>query len=116
MKTSEIFKGQVYETKMLGRFTSETKVLSPIEVLANVEGFIIFKRDGIKEAFHDKYFISTFIKACKYRLKSKDFEYNGYIVVWDDGVYNIGNPVSCCAMTAEDARAKIDEFDNCEKY
>lgn len=41
MKTADIFKGQTYVTAMLNRFISEKKVLSPIKVLAHVEGFII---------------------------------------------------------------------------
>jgi len=64
----EITRGQVYKTKMLSRFSSETKTLSPIKILAHVEGFVIFKRDNEKQAVETKSFISTYLKACKYKL------------------------------------------------
>lgn len=79
MKAADIFKGQIYVTEMLNRFSSERKPLNPIKVLDNVEGFIIFKRDGVKQAVYANSFISVFIKACSYKLKTKDFEYKGYL-------------------------------------
>lgn len=69
MKSSEIWGKQIYVTEMLSRFTSETKTLSPIKVLDNTFGFIIFERDGEKQAVTAKSFISTYIVACKYKLK-----------------------------------------------
>lgn len=110
MKANEIFKGQVYTTTMESRFTSETAPLSQIKILAHEAGFVIFKRDGIKQAVETSTFISTFIKACKYKLKNKDFEYRGYLVIWDDGVYNVGMPASCCGLTVAEIKIKIDEF------
>lgn len=110
MKKTDIFEGQVYETKMLSRFSSEKTTLSPIKILAHECGFVIFKRDGQKQAIHTKDFISTYIKACGYKLKNKDFQYRGYLVIWADGVYNIGMSASCCALTVAEAKAKIDEF------
>lgn len=109
MKAAGIFKGQTYVTTMLNRFVSEKKVLSPIKVLAHVEGFVIFKRDEIRFAITAKNFIETYIKACKYKLKNKDFEYKGRIVVWADNVYNIGDGL-CAALTVSEAKSKIDEM------
>lgn len=75
MKSADIWKGQLYVTDMVSRFTSETKVLSPIKILANVEGFIIFTRDGVKQALATKSFTSTYITACKYKLKQRGYKY-----------------------------------------
>lgn len=113
MKKTDIFKGQTYITDMISRFsTSGKENLPPIKVLAHEAGFVIFTRNGVSMAVKTKSFISTYIKACKYRLKNnKDFEYKGYIVVWADGVYNIGNPISCIAGNKSWAKAKIDEFE-----
>lgn len=71
MKAQEIFKGQTYTTTMENRFSSKIEPLAPIKILAHVEGFVIFKRDGIKQAIETSSFISTFIKACKYALKKR---------------------------------------------
>lgn len=90
MKSSEIFKGQVYVTKMLDRFASEKKNLSPIRVLANIEDFVIFKRDGFKMAISTKQFIDTFINACGYRLKDMDIDYRGFLIVYYEGKYVVG--------------------------
>jgi hypothetical protein len=72
MKHSDIFQKQVYVTDMLSKFTSEIKVLSPIKILDHTCGFVIFERDGHKQAVETKSFISTYIRACGYKLK------NGY--------------------------------------
>lgn len=112
MKSQDIFKGQVYITSMENRFSSNTKPLPPIKILAHEAGFVIFKRDGHKQAIETKSFISTFITACKYRLKNKDFEYKGYLVIYDEGVYNVGIPASCCGLTVAETKRKIDEFNH----
>lgn len=70
MKHSDIWSKQVYVTEMLSRFTSEKKTLSPIKILDNTCGFVIFERDGEKQAITTKSFISTYIVACKYKLKN----------------------------------------------
>ncbi len=70
MKHSDIFQKQIYITTMLQRFTSENKVLSPIKILDHTCGFVIFERDGLKQAIETKSFISTFIRACGYKLKN----------------------------------------------
>lgn len=114
MKAKDIFKGQTYTTTMDNRFSSKVEPLGPIKVLAHEAGFVIFKRDGVKQAVETSSFISTFIKACKYKLKNKDFEYRGYLVIWDEGVYNVGMPASCCGLTVADTKRKIDEFNHCK--
>lgn len=71
MKRADIFKGQTFTTEVLSRFDIDNKPLSPITILAHVEGFVIFKRDNHKMAVETKSFISTYLTACKYRLKKK---------------------------------------------
>lgn len=108
MKNKEILKGQIYKTKVLSRFSSTPKTLHPIKILANIEGFVIFKQGPLKQAVEIRSFVQTYIQACKYKLVTNDFEYKGFLVVWDEGVYNIGG--TCCALTKAEAKSKINEM------
>lgn len=83
----EFKKGDTYTTKMLSRFDLDEKPLSPISILAHVEGFVIFRRDGHKLAIKTQSFIETYIEACEYKKTMchiklfqegrGDFEYKG---------------------------------------
>jgi hypothetical protein len=90
---------------------SASKTYLPITVMAVCEGWLMLKKSkGSPFIYSVKNFNQIFIKDCGYKLKSKDFEYKGYLVVWDEGVFNIGDPMSCCALNARQAKNKIDEF------
>lgn len=109
MKQTIISEGQIYETKMLSKFAPTRKqTLSPITILANVAGYVIFKRDGSSNAIPVDDFISTYLDACNYKLAIHDFNYHGYLVVWDNGDYVIGSPISTTTKTADGAKDVID--------
>lgn len=104
MKKYNISEGQLYETKILSKFApTHKKPLPPITILANVAGFVIFKREEIPSAIPINDFISTYLEACKYKLVIHDFNYMDYLIVWDDGEYVIGAPISTTTKTAEGA-------------
>ena len=95
---------------MKARFTEEKGNLSDIKILANVEGFIIFERDGVKECYNAESFISTFIEACRYKLVEHDFDYKGYLVIYQEGEYVIGDPIGFSCSSAGSAMAVIDFY------
>lgn len=111
MRDTLIQEGQIFTTKMPSRFATTKKTLGDIEILAYVHNFVIFRRDGIESAIKKNDFIATYLEACKYRLLRHDFEYKGCMVVYDDGQYVIGSPISTCTPTADGAKAIIDFLD-----
>ncbi len=107
--TPEITAGQRYLTETKARFTSENKTLSPITILAHVEGFVIFKRDNEKVAVKTEDFTSTYLNACKYFLDTADYVYKGFKCTYGKYGYTVQDDIGLFT-TRKECRVAINEF------